>query len=134
MKKIENILKKLNDKAKKNGDVPVSSLIVYNDKIISKSYNMREYKNNPLYHAEILAIIKASKKLNSWNLSECTIYSTMKPCSMCLEVIKMAKIKNINYFVDNNKMINYNIKMNKIDSDQNDYFIKELKDFFANKR
>lgn len=134
MKKIENILKKLNDKAKKNGDVPVSSLIVYNDKIISKSYNMREYKNNPLYHAEILAIIKASKKLNSWNLSECTIYSTMKPCSMCLEVIKMAKIKNINYFVDNNKMINYNIKMNKINSDQKDYFIKELKDFFANKR
>ena len=54
-----NELKKLNDKAIINNDVPVSCIIVYKNKIISKAYNKREYKNNPLLHAEIIAIQKA---------------------------------------------------------------------------
>ncbi len=57
--KIEKEFIKLNKKAIKNGDVPVSCIIIKDGKIISKSYNQREYKKNPLYHSEILAIIKA---------------------------------------------------------------------------
>ncbi len=134
MNDIFKILKKLNIKAIRNGDVPVSAIITYNNKIIAKAYNMREYKKNPLYHAEILVIMKAAKKLNRWNLNGCVLYSTMKPCPMCLEVIKMSKIKNVYYFINNGKKINYNFNLKEIETGDKNYFIKEIQDFFADKR
>ena len=134
MNDIFKILKKLNIKAIRNGDVPVSAIITYNNKIIAKAYNMREYKKNPLYHAEILVIMKAAKKLNRWNLNGCVLYSTMKPCPMCLEVIKMSKIKNVYYFINNDKKINYNFNLKEIETGDKNYFIKEIQDFFADKR
>ena len=134
MNDIFKILKKLNIKAIRNGDVPVSAIITYNNKIIAKAYNMREYKKNPLYHAEILVIMKAAKKLNRWNLNGCVLYSTMKPCPMCLEVIKMSKIKNVYYFINNDKKINYSFNLKEIETGDKNYFIKEIQDFFADKR
>lgn len=134
MNNIFKILKKLNIKAIRNGDVPVSAIITYNNKIIAKAYNMREYKKNPLYHAEILVIMKAAKKLNRWNLNGCVLYSTMKPCPMCLEVIKMSKIKNVYYIINNDKKINYSFNLNEIETSDKNYFIKEIQDFFADKR
>ncbi len=134
MNDIFKILKKLNIKAIRNGDVPVSAIITYNNKILAKAYNMREYKKNPLYHAEILVIMKAAKKLNRWNLNGCVLYSTMKPCPMCLEVIKMSKIKNVYYFINNDKKINYNFNLKEIETGDKNYFIKEIQDFFADKR
>lgn len=134
MSDILKILKKLNIKAIRNGDVPVSAIITYNNKIIAKAYNMREYKKNPLYHAEILVIMKAAKKLNRWNLNGCVLYSTMKPCPMCLEVIKMSKIKNVYYIINNDKKINYSFNLNEIETGDKNYFIKEIQDFFADKR
>ena len=134
MNDIFKILQKLNIKAIRNGDVPVSAIITYNNKIIAKAYNMREYKKNPLYHAEILVIMKAAKKLNRWNLNGCVLYSTMKPCPMCLEVIKMSKIKNVYYFINNDKKINYNFNLKEIETGDKNYFIKEIQDFFADKR
>lgn len=129
-----NILKKLNNKAKNNGDVPVSCIIVINNLLITQSYNMREKKNNPLFHAEIIAIQKAAKKLGTWNLSDCEMYVTLKPCNMCLEVIKSAKIKKVHYILDNNKTVNYKISLNKINGKFEKYFEEELKNFFIDKR
>ncbi len=128
------LLKKLNKKAIKNGDVPVSCFIVRNNLLITKAYNMREKKKNPLFHAEIVAIQKASKILNTWNLSDCEMYVTLKPCNMCLEVIKSAKIKKIYYILDNDKIINNKISLYKINDKSTKYFIEELKNFFASKR
>ncbi len=125
---------KLNKKALKNGDVPVSAIIILNDKILAKAYNMREKYNNPLLHAEIIAIQKAAKKLNTWNLSDCTMLCTLKPCNMCLEVLKSAKIKKINYIIDNNKEINSKIELTKINTNYEEYFTNELKNFFIDKR
>jgi tRNA(adenine34) deaminase len=132
--KIEKEFIKLNKKAIKNGDVPVSCIIIKDGKIISKSYNQREYKKNPLYHAEILAIIKASKKLKTWNLSDCKIYCSLKPCSMCLEVIKMAKIKEIYYILESEKIVNYKYKIIKYDTNIENNFKEEIKQFFIDKR
>ena len=134
MNNIINIFKKLNKKAIKNNDIPVSCLILKNNKIISYAYNMREKRKNPINHAEIIAIQKAAKKMNTWNLSDCELYVTLKPCNMCLEVIKSAHIKKVNYILDNNKIINNSIKFNKIGLSEYEYFEKEIKDFFADKR
>ena len=127
------ILKKLNKKAINNGDIPVSALIVYKNKIIAKAYNMKYKNNNPFDHAEIIAIRKASNKLKTPNLSECDMYVTLYPCSMCREVINETKIKNVYYFTEKNKEINNKIKYIKIE-DKKMYFSMELSTFFSNKR
>ena len=134
MKKYIEILKKLNKLALSNGDVPVSCIIFDTNKIISKSYNMREKKNNPLLHAEILAIEKASKKLKTWNLSNCQMIVTLKPCNMCLEVIKNARIKKVYYILENNKNVNNKLDMCKLNCIFENEFSKEIKDFFYDKR
>ena len=83
--------------AYKKNEIPIGCVIVYNDKIIAKAHNLRENKKNALYHAEILAINKACKKIHSWRLDECDIYITLEPCPMCSGAIIQSKIKNI-YF------------------------------------
>ena len=64
-------------KAYKKGEVPVGAVLVINGKIISKTHNKREKKNNPLGHAEVNAILKASKKLKEKILNEATLYVTL---------------------------------------------------------
>ena len=61
-------------KSLKNDDVPIGAIIVQNDKIIAKAHNMKEKLMVSTRHAEIIAIEKACKKLNSWYLSDCTLY------------------------------------------------------------
>lgn len=134
MNKIINILKKMNKKAIKNGDIPVACIIRKENKIIAKAYNKREKCRNPLYHAEIIAIQKASKKLNRWNLSDCELIVTLKPCEMCESVIHEARIKKVKYFLNNEKKVNKTIYFEKIDSEENNYFEAELKQFFLDKR
>lgn len=85
----------LAEKAEKKGEVPIGALIVKNGKIISKAYNNREKKQNALYHAEILAINKACKKLKSWRLDDCVLYCTLEPCIMCSGAIINARIKKV---------------------------------------
>ena len=91
---------KLAKKSLDNCDVPVGAIIVYNNKIIGKGYNSREKDQNILGHAEINAIKKASRYLNNWNLSGCTMYVTLKPCNMCMEIIKQSRIDNVYYLLD----------------------------------
>lgn len=95
-----NILIKLAKKAAKQNEVPISAIIVKDGKIISKAYNKRDKNKNVLDHAEIIAIKRASKKLKDWRLFECDLYVTLKPCSICENVIKQARIKNVYYLVD----------------------------------
>ena len=62
------------------GEVPIGCVIVYQDKIIGRGYNRRTIDNNTLAHAELIAIKKASKKMNDWRLEDCTMYVTLEPC------------------------------------------------------
>ena len=81
-------------------DIPVGAIIVKNNEIIGEGWNTREKDNFILGHAEINAIKMASNYLNSWNLSGCELYVTLKPCSMCLEAIKQSRIKNVYYLLE----------------------------------
>ena len=134
MDNIINLLIKLSDKAYKNDDVPISCVITRNNKIIAKDYNKKVKNNDPLAHAEILCIKKATKKLKTNNLNDCEMYCLLYPCGMCREVIKEVRIKNVYYLLDNKKIINDNIKYYKIKTPKNTELSKKISDFFRNKR
>ena len=64
-------------------------------KIIARAHNQKETKKDTTKHAEMLAIQKASKKLESWRLIDCEMYVTLEPCSMCAGAIINSRIKKI---------------------------------------
>ena len=132
---IEIIIKELNkliNKAINNNEVPIAALIVCDNKIIARSYNKTEQKQNILNHAEIDVIKKASKKLNNWRLNNCDLYVTLEPCSMCKEIIKKSRIRNVYYFIkQNNEETESNPKYNYIN---NNNFASSLTSFFKSRR
>ena len=76
-------------------EVPVGAVIVKDGKIIARAHNLKETKYDTTKHAEILAIQKASKKLNSWRLIDCEMYVTLEPCSMCAGALINSRIKKV---------------------------------------
>ena len=76
-------------------EVPVGAVIVKDGEIISRAHNIKETKKDTTKHAEILAIQRASKKLNSWRLNDCEMYVTLEPCPMCAGAIIQSRIKKI---------------------------------------
>lgn len=76
-------------------EVPVGAVIVKDGKVIARAHNVKEEKKDTTKHAEILAISKASKKLESWRLIDCDMYVTLEPCSMCAGALINARIKKV---------------------------------------
>lgn len=80
--------------AYKSQEVPVGAVLVSpKGDILSKQFNLKEAQNNPTAHAEILAIVEGSKKLQNWRLSDCTLYVTLEPCPMCLTAMVQSRIR-----------------------------------------
>ena len=98
MQEKEIFMKEALKEAKKAYDkleIPVGAIIVKDGKIIARAHNQKETKCDTTNHAEILAIQKASKKLNSWRLIDCEMYVTLEPCSMCAGAIINSRIKKV---------------------------------------
>lgn len=83
------------------GDVPIGCVIVKDNVIIASSYNRKEIDNIATYHAELLAINEACKKLGTWHLEECTLYTTVEPCLMCTGAILQSRISKVVYGTSN---------------------------------
>lgn len=91
-------------KAFSKNEVPIGAIIVSPDgqTIISQAYNLVETKKSQTAHAEVLAIQRANKKLNNWRLTDCIIYVTLEPCSMCMGLILLSRIKTIFFATKSN--------------------------------
>ena len=85
------------EKARAIDEVPVGAVIVKDGKVIARAHNLREKDQQASAHAELLAIRKASKKLNDWCLKDCDLYVTLEPCMMCAGAISLSRIHHLYY-------------------------------------
>jgi tRNA(adenine34) deaminase len=88
---------KLAKEAEKQGEVPVGAILVHKNQIIASSFNQKESSKKATAHAEILAIEKASLRLNRWRLNDCILYVTLEPCPMCAGALVAARLKRLVY-------------------------------------
>ena len=126
------------EKAYQKDEVPIGCIIVKKGKIISKAYNKKEKNKMATHHAEILAINKACKKLKTWHLEECVLYTTVEPCLMCTGAIVQSRIKKVVYGTDN-KSFGYLKKLENSKIEITSHILEKqckkiLTDFFEEKR
>ena len=82
--------------ATSSGDVPVGAIILNSaGEVISTGVNQRELMNNPIGHAEIIAIQKAASATGDWRLDGCTLVVTLEPCAMCAGAIAQSRIPRL---------------------------------------
>ena len=103
------------------GGGPFGSVIVKDDKVIAEGSNKVTLNKDPTAHGEIVAIRKACKSLNNFNLNGCELYSTCEPCPMCLSAIYWARIGKVYY-------ANTRDDAQKIDFDDSFIYSELLKD------
>ena len=80
-----------------NAGGPFGACVVKNGKIIGKGSNQVLINNDPTAHAEVMAIRNACKNINSYDLSDCELYTSCYPCPMCLSAIIWSNIKKVYY-------------------------------------
>ncbi|MDC1330941.1 tRNA adenosine(34) deaminase TadA [Gammaproteobacteria bacterium] len=76
-------------------EVPVGAVITWNNKVLGYGHNQVITQNSVTAHAEILAIISASRSIHNYRLNDCDIYVTLEPCHMCAKAIVDARFKNL---------------------------------------
>jgi tRNA(Arg) A34 adenosine deaminase TadA len=74
---------------------PFGSVITRNNEIVGEGYNMVISTSDPTAHAEIVAIREACRKLKTFHLHDCDIYTSCEPCPMCLGAIYWARPKRV---------------------------------------
>lgn len=88
---------RLADESVKRGGGPFGAVIVRNGEIIAGSSNSVTIDNDPTAHAEVNTIREACRKLGTFDLSDCVIYTSCEPCPMCLGAIHWAHLQCIYY-------------------------------------
>ncbi len=126
-------------KAYEQDEIPVGAVVVKDKKIISKAHNIKEQTNNVANHAEIIALQKASQKLNTWKLDGCDLYVTLEPCLMCYGAIKQSRINTVFLALPGNENKDYSCRRYIEDDILVDSVFKEeshelIKNFFKEKR
>lgn len=90
-------------KAFDKNEVPIGAILVKDDVILARAHNLCESKSNPLKHAELQVIEKATTKLGNWRLNDCTLYVTLEPCPMCLGALFQARLGKVVFGCEDHK-------------------------------
>ena len=85
------------EKAGKSGEVPIGCVIVRDGEVVATGGNRTITDRDPTAHAEVLAIREAAEKLGSERLTDCDLYVTLEPCTMCAGAISFARIRRLYY-------------------------------------
>ena len=134
------------EKSLEKDEPPVGAVVVRNFEIISCGHNLRETLQDPTAHAELLAIKAAALSLQRWRLSDCVIYVTLEPCSMCAGAMVLARISRLVYGADDPKSGAVRSLMNLLDDKRLNHKVEVttgvlaaecgalLRDFFSSRR
>lgn len=79
------------------GETPIGAVLVVDGDVIASAHNMRETRQDPAAHAELLAIREAAARLGRWRLSDATLYVTLEPCLMCAGALVLARVDRLVY-------------------------------------
>ena len=83
------------------GEVPIGAVVVRGEgasaEVIGRGHNRRETDNDPLAHAELLAIREAARRMGGWRLTGCTLYCTLEPCPMCAGALVNSRVERLVY-------------------------------------
>lgn len=136
----------LAQQAAREDEVPVGAVIIdAQGNVVGEGYNLREQDQNPVAHAEVLAIQNAARKLESWRLSGCTLYVTLEPCPMCLAACQQARLNavfygardlkggalSLGYELHQDKRFNHRFPVTQVESPECGAILSE---FFSRKR
>jgi tRNA(adenine34) deaminase len=83
------------EKARRKGETPVGAVVVKDGMIIARGHNEKELRYDSTLHAEMTAIRRACKKLGSWRLTDCDLYVTLEPCTMCAGAIIQSRLRTL---------------------------------------
>ncbi len=87
-----------------NIELPISAVVIdQKGRCIGRGSNNRNSNNDPLGHAEIIALKQASLLKNSWRFNECQIITNLEPCTMCASVLIQARMGRVIYGAYDNK-------------------------------
>jgi guanine deaminase len=76
---------------------PFGAVVVRNGKVVGRGWNQVTSANDPTAHAEVVAIREACKRLKTFQLDDCDLYTSCEPCPMCLSAIYWARFRNVFY-------------------------------------
>lgn len=96
-KYLSHTIEMAQDNVRKGHGGPFAALIVRNGEIIAATVNSVTSSNDPTAHAEVNAIREACRKLNTFQLDDCELYTSCEPCPMCLGAIYWARIRKVYY-------------------------------------
>jgi tRNA(adenine34) deaminase len=84
-------------KAGEMGEIPIGAVIVKDGEILARAHNLKETRQDPTAHAEMVAISEAVARLGYWRLEGATMYVTLEPCPMCAGALVMARVQRLVY-------------------------------------
>ncbi|RCW60859.1 MULTISPECIES: tRNA adenosine(34) deaminase TadA [Halanaerobium] len=84
-------------KAYQRAEVPIGAVVVCDDQVVGRGFNLREQTQDPTSHAEMIALREAAANEASWRLEDCQLYVTLEPCPMCAGAILQSRIKRLVY-------------------------------------
>lgn len=79
------------------GEVPIGAVVVCDGQVVARAHNRRETEADPSAHAEFAAMVDASRMLDRWRLTGCTVYVTLEPCLMCAGLMVNSRIDRCVY-------------------------------------
>jgi tRNA(adenine34) deaminase len=79
------------------GEVPVGAVLVGDGRVLARAHNLKETRQDPTAHAEILALRMGAEALGSWRLTGTILYVTLEPCPMCAGALVQARVGTLVY-------------------------------------